>query len=303
MANPMTPTQILSQLDKWNVTVHTPFSDWKTHNRDDETSKAFGPVNGFIWHHTGSDSTSASFLHNGTSPLPGPLVQLSIDASGDVNMIGWGRCNHAGGGDNAVLQHVINEDYTGQLVTHYGEGDAGAIDGNDHFYGVEIVYSGSHAMSPDQYETALRVSCAIIEHHGWSAKSVIGHYEWNRQKWDPGYSSGVHMNMANVRDDIQAKLDAGADMALTAAEIDAIATACAEKVWIADVIPAAVPPVANEDYATNPAWSARYAIHAAVMAGRRAQANTEAIETAVTDPAGFLAKLQEFFSKIRITSS
>lgn len=209
MATPMTAAQVEAALKKWGITYKKPFADWATHNRDAATGKPFGPVNGFVWHHTGADNTSMGFLHNGTTALPGPLVQYAIDPTGVVQLIGHGRCNHAGGGDQAVLDHVIREDYTGQLVTHKGEGDPGAVDGNDHFYGVEIVYSGTHGMTATQYTAALKLSAAILDFHGWTEKSVIGHYEWNDQKWDPGYAPGKHMDMSAVRADIKRTLAAG----------------------------------------------------------------------------------------------
>lgn len=208
MATPMTAAQVIAQLKKWRIAYKEPFSDWETHNRGNR-GNGWGPVNGFIWHHTGGDDTSMSFLYNGTTALPGPLCQFSIDPQGIVNLIGWGRANHAGGGDPAVLNHVINEDYSGQLTPHYGEGDAGAYDGNGRFYGVEIVYSGSHGMTKAQYTAALKLSAAILDFHGWTEKSAIGHYEWSNQKWDPGYAPGKHMDMSAVRADIKATIAAG----------------------------------------------------------------------------------------------
>lgn len=215
MATPMTASQIISQLNAWHVAHKEPFSDWKTHNREAATGKTFGPVHGVVVHHTGADDTSMAFLHNGTTALPGPLCQFSIDPQGIVNMIGWGRANHAGGGDPAVLDHVIKEDYTGQLTTHKGEGDPGAYDGNDVFYGIEIVYSGSHGMSGLQYKALTRLCAAICAFHKWTEKSVIGHYEWNDQKWDPGYKPGTHMDMSVVRKDIGTQIKAGANPVTT----------------------------------------------------------------------------------------
>lgn len=200
MATPMTPEQIQAQLKKWGVPF-TPYkATWATHNR--EGHGAWGPVNGFVWHHTGSDTDVRDYLWNGTSALPGPLCQFHIDSHGMVWLMGWGRANHAGGGDPAVLAHVVAEDYSGVLKPHYGEGDSGAVDGNARFYGVEIGYSGSHGMSAAQYSTALKLSAAILDFHKWSAKSVIGHGEWSDKKWDPGYAPGKMMDMNAVRNDV-----------------------------------------------------------------------------------------------------
>lgn len=200
MAKPMTPAQITAQLEKWGVAYGAYKSTWTSHNRN--KVGAWGPVNGFMWHHVGSDGDSRAFLWSGNTDLPGPLCQFHIDASGKVWLMGWGRANHAGGGDPAVLAKVISEEYTGILKPHYHQGSPGAVDGNARFYGVEIGYSGSHGMTAAQYSAALKLSAAICEFHGWSQRSVIGHGEWSDWKWDPGYAPGKMMDMNAVRNDI-----------------------------------------------------------------------------------------------------
>lgn len=209
MATPMTASQIVAQLKKWGI-KYVEVKSWETHNRAGHG--AWGGVNGFIWHHTGADVTDAagyagSTLYNGLSTLPGPLCHFGLGPDGTVYLVGWGRANHAGGGDPAVLNHVIAEDYTGQL--HPTKGNSNGVDGNAHFYGVEIMYSGSHKMTDAQYKTALRLSAAILDFHGWTEKSVIGHGEWSSDKWDPGYASGKIMDMVAVRKDVLATLKAG----------------------------------------------------------------------------------------------
>ncbi|MET9909668.1 N-acetylmuramoyl-L-alanine amidase [Streptomyces sp. NPDC006476] len=274
----MTATQVVLQLKKWGL-KYVEIPGWATHNR--EGHGAWGPVNGFIWHHTGADVSDAktyagSTLYNGISGLPGPLCHFSIGLDGTVYLVGWGRANHAGGGDPAVLQHVINEDYTGQL--HPTLGNANGVDGNAHFYGVEIQYSGSHQMAAAQYAAARRLSAAILDFHGWTEKSVIAHGEWSSDKWDPGYAPGKIMAMPAVRADVKATLDAGPlqedDVALTDADIKKIAAA----VWAADSIPAARPPVNNDDYykadgktLNNTTWTPGYSLQTAVEGVRKGQ--------------------------------
>ena len=229
MATPMTAAEAVAQLTKWQIR-YVEISGWQTHNRN--SKGAWGPVNGFIWHHTGADvpdarAYAAGTLYNGLSDLPGPLCHFSIGLDGTVYLVGWGRANHAGGGDPAVLQHVIAEDYTGQL--HPTKGNLTGVDGNAHFYGVEIQYSGSHTMSTAQYATARRLSAAILDFHGWSEKSVIAHGEWSSDKWDPGYAPGKIMNMVAVRTDVAATLTAGPTqedtVALTPDDISKVADA------------------------------------------------------------------------------
>jgi len=173
---------------------------WRTHNRAGHG--AYGPLNGVIMHHTGSDSSAASmeaYLYDGDSErnLPGPLCQWSIRTDGTIVMIGNGRANHAGEGSGTVLAHVIAEDYSGDLRP--GPDDT---DGNAHFMGFETQYSGGHVPVKAQYDAMVKAAAAVCKHYGWSAKSVIGHKEWTSRKNDPG-----HVDMSDFRKDVQAILD------------------------------------------------------------------------------------------------
>jgi LysM repeat protein len=198
MATPMTASQIVAQLKKWGI-KYAEYRSWETHNRNHMGK--WGPVNGFMVHHTGSDSTDQrALLYDGITGLPGPLCQFGLAQDGTVHLIGWGRANHAGSGDPDVLNAVINESYGANPPVD----NESSVDGNARFYGVEIWYSGSHAMSTAQYATLRKLAAAICDFHGWSEKSVIGHGEWGSPgKWDPGIKSGQMMNMATVRSDIK----------------------------------------------------------------------------------------------------
>lgn len=218
MAAPMTADRLVAGLGEWGIT-YTEVSHWRTHNRN--SVGPWGPVHGFVWHHTGVALSAADCLayakgtlYNGRPDLPGPLCHLSIGLDGMVYLVGWGRVNHAGGGDPATLTHVIAEDYTSQL--HPVLGNKNGVDGNAPFYGMEIQYSGSQNMSPEQYRTALRVSAAILAHHGWTHRSVIAHAEWSKDKWDPGRAPDTTMNMEGVRADVAATLAAGPAIPTTA---------------------------------------------------------------------------------------
>lgn len=253
MSRPMTTAQIQSQMKKWGISWREPFGDWEHHNRGNR-GNGWDNLNGFIWHHTGSDSQSIEgYLYRGSSSLPGPLCQFGLASNGVVDMIGWGRANHAGLGDDDVLRHVIAEDYSGILKPNEMN-----TDGNGRFYGMEIYYSGSHGMSHAQYITALKLSCAILDFHGWSAKSAIGHGEWSTQKWDPGYKPGHMMDMSAVRDDIQRMLDKGPGSEPDKGSGTVVAkpeakTAAYRDVLENDVVPS---PEWWPTHKTNPTWNA-----------------------------------------------
>ena len=181
----MTAAQFLAQMKKWGIPTHEDFDDWATHNRGNR-GNGWGPVHGIVQHHTGADNTSPEYLYHGTAKLPGPLCHVGNDKDGILHLIGWGRTNHAGGGDQRTVNHVINEDYGNHiLVPRFGDGDKEAVDGNGTFYGIENIYSGEHPMSEKQLHTAVLFSAAICEFHGWTGLSVIGHGEFNNQKRDP----------------------------------------------------------------------------------------------------------------------
>lgn len=262
MAKPMTPTQLKAQLKKWGI-KYVEVKSWETHNRN--VAGPWSDLRGFIWHHTGADTSNpagyaASILYNGLSNLPGPLCHFGLAPDGTVYLVGWGRANHAGGGDPVVLEKVTSESYTGQLKPT--KGNSNGVGGNGYFYGVEIMYSGSHKMTDAQYKTALKLSAAICEFHGWTEKSCIAHGEWSSDKWDPGYASGKIMNMVEVRDDIKATIKAGATPVTTPppppptptpTPVDKpdVKTDLYKQVWDLD---AATPP-AGRATTTNPTWT------------------------------------------------
>jgi len=202
MATPLSADKIVAALRKWGV-PYKEYRSWRTHNRNHRG--AWGPVNGFMVHHTGSDSTDQrELLYGGVSGLPGPLCHFGLAQDGTVHLISAGRANHAGSGDDDVLRAVINE-------SALPADDESNTDGNARFYGVEVWYSGSHRMTDAQYASLRKLAAAICDAHGWSAKSVIGHGEWGSPgKWDPGYAPGKMMDMDAVRADVAATLSKAA---------------------------------------------------------------------------------------------
>ncbi|WP_167503126.1 peptidoglycan recognition protein family protein [Streptomyces malaysiensis] len=204
MASPLTAAAFINALRAEGLTVVT-VGSWTTHNRNHKGP--WGPTNGVLLHHTGpynTESGMVSYCLNGSAALPGPLCHGVIDRKGTVHLVGYGRANHAGGGDGNVLNHVIAEDYgTAPPTPHYGEGDRGATDGNSHFYGFECINRGDGKETwPDkQLDAMARASAAICRAHHWTARSVIGHLEWSNQKVDPrGFS------MASMRTRIAERL-------------------------------------------------------------------------------------------------
>jgi hypothetical protein len=267
MATPMTSNQFIAQLKKWGVNYRE-YRDWETHNRNHKGP--WGPVNGVMWHHTGNDNADQrELLYNGYTELPGPLCHGGIAQNGTVWLIGWGRVNHAGLGDDDVLNAVINE-------TDAPVDDESNTDGNRHFYGFEFWYSGSHAMTEAQVLSGVLVSCAILDFYNWNENSVIGHGEWQPGKWDPGYKPGTMMNMDAVRTAIATRLQIGPNPVGTPAPIPGQniaeeSDATYQSVWKTDAMRKPSTSVDNPD---NQFWEAetmfRYAAEQAALANQKA---------------------------------
>ncbi|MGV9226394.1 N-acetylmuramoyl-L-alanine amidase [Streptomyces albogriseolus] len=179
MATPLAATTLLAALKAEGCTV-VEYKSWRTHNRNHKG--AWGPVNGVMIHHTVSsgEDSSVALCYNGHSALPGPLCHTVGGKSGKLYMVGHGRANHAGSGDDDVLRAVINE----TALPADNEADT---DGNARFYGLEIVNlgNGKDTYPTVQYDAAVRWAAAICRTHGWGAGSVIGHKEWQPGKIDP----------------------------------------------------------------------------------------------------------------------
>ncbi|MFE9886886.1 peptidoglycan-binding protein [Streptomyces scopuliridis] len=197
MATPLSAAAFIGALRAEGVRV-VEVGSWRTHNRN--SKGAWGPVHGVMIHHTVTSGTAATvrLCKDGHAALPGPLCHGVIAKDGTVHLVGYGRANHAGLGDDDVLQAVTAE------RTLPADRQANT-DGNRHFYGFECenLGDGKDPWPAAQLEAIERVSVAICRAHKWSARSVIGHLEWQPGKVDPrGFT------MASMRDRVADRLAA-----------------------------------------------------------------------------------------------
>lgn len=181
MANPLTAAAFLDALEGEGLHV-TGHGDWRNHNR---APRPWGPVHGVMWHHTVTRSleSTIALCREGYSGLPGPLCHGVIAKDGGVHLVGYGRANHAGLGDDDVLRAVIAE----SALPSPNENNT---DGNRHFYGFECVNlgDGKDPWPPAQVEAMVRVAAALLRAHGWGTggkTSALGHREWTNTKIDP----------------------------------------------------------------------------------------------------------------------
>ncbi|MBT2388868.1 N-acetylmuramoyl-L-alanine amidase [Streptomyces sp. ISL-1] len=179
MATPLSASTLLKVLRDEGLQV-VEHRSWRTHNRNHKGP--WGPMHGVMIHHTVTSGTqnSVDLCYNGHSSLPGPLCHGVIAKDGTVHMVGNGRANHAGLGDDDVLRAVINE-------TALPADNEANTDGNRYFYGFECVNlgNGTDPWPAAQLEAIEQASAAICRAHGWSYRSVIGHKEWQPGKVDP----------------------------------------------------------------------------------------------------------------------
>ncbi|WNI22516.1 N-acetylmuramoyl-L-alanine amidase [Streptomyces sp. ITFR-16] len=183
MSSPMSASAFLAALKKEGLTV-VQVGDWRTHNRNHKG--AWGPVNGVMIHHTVTKGTDATvrICRDGYPDLPGPLCHGVIAKDGRVHLVGYGRANHAGLGDDDVLRAVVAE----KRLPSDNEANT---DGNRHFYGFECenLGDGKDPWPDVQLEAIEKAAAAVCRHHKWNSRSVIGHLEWQPGKVDPrGFS-------------------------------------------------------------------------------------------------------------------
>jgi len=241
---PLSPQQLFDALNREGVDPKE-FRSWRTHGRDSATGKTFGPVHGVVIHHT-AGTNSLDLVYDGTASLPGPLCHTHLSKTGVATMISARRANHAGSFARNAHNAVLAES-----TTHPYPDAAEPVDGNDHYYGIEIenLGNGTDVYPWVQYVKAVRWATAICRAHGWSEHSVIGHKEGTRRKIDPKgptvgpEGSTIYFSMAAFRMDVRdaLALPAGVwpnqeeDVALTDQEKNDIAVLSAQKVWAASI--------------------------------------------------------------------
>lgn len=205
MASPLSASAFRNAIEGEGVDV-VGVGDWTRHNRNHKGS--WGPMRGVMIHHTVTSGTahSVALCRTGHATLPGPLCHGVIDKDGRVHLVGYGRANHAGLGDDDVLAAVTAE----RALPADNEANT---DGNRYFYGFECVNLGDNRDPwPEvQVEAIARAAAGICRKHGWGAESVIGHLEWQPGKVDPrgpiGKRGGPALTMAKIRARVAELLD------------------------------------------------------------------------------------------------
>ncbi|MFZ3472803.1 N-acetylmuramoyl-L-alanine amidase [Streptomyces sp. 4.24] len=195
MSAPLSADRFIDALRAEGLTV-VEVGGWRTHNRNHKGP--WGPVHGVMLHHTVTHGTAFTvrLCRDGDEALPGPLCHGVITKDGRVHLVGHGRANHAGAGDSDVLAAVIAE----KRLPPDHRADT---DGNRYFYGFECenLGDGEDPWPAAQLDAMARASAALCRAHGWTARSVVGHLEWQPGKIDPkGFT------MASMRTRVEERL-------------------------------------------------------------------------------------------------
>lgn len=194
MATPMSAGTLVKVLRAAGLEV-VEHRSWRSNNRNHKG--AWGPVHGVMLHHTvtkGATLDAVNLCYDGHSALPGPLCHGVIAKDGTVYLVGSGRANHAGSGDDDVLRAVVDE----RPLPADNEANT---DGNRYFYGFECINlgDGKDPWPKAQVDAAVRAAAAISRHHGWGPRSTIGHLEWQPGKIDPRGPGWPGMDTARAR--------------------------------------------------------------------------------------------------------
>ena len=179
MAAPLSADAFLAALRDEGLHV-VEVGDWRDHNRNHKGP--WGPVHGVMIHHTVTQGAqrTVDICRTGYSGLPGPLCHGVITKDGRVHLVGYGRANHAGLGDDDVLRAVIAE-------VKPPADDEATTDGTRHFYGFECenLGDGHDPWPAAQVEAIVRAGAALCRRHGWHARSLLRHLDWQPGKTDP----------------------------------------------------------------------------------------------------------------------
>lgn len=190
MSTPLTARQFQALVKKSGIRVKF-YEGWSTRNRGQRgdgwgiTDENPTGVHGVMVHHTASRDVAGTIrvvkdIGQPENNVPPPLYPLVVDKTGLLHVVAWGRCNHAGLGDDDVLRAVVAE----RATPFPNERNT---DGNARFYGISGINKGDgtdpwpHA----QLVTISKTAALICRHHRWTRNSVIGHREWTSGKVDP----------------------------------------------------------------------------------------------------------------------
>jgi len=119
----------------------------------------------------------------------GKTVQWFADVHGVAYLIGTGPMNHAGTGNQSVLDRTRAD----QPPASNPAGSAGSISGNSHYSGTECQHPGDSTPWPGpMLDVMVAINAAEFLVWGYSANRAINHSEWSNRKIDMSAGGGIN---------------------------------------------------------------------------------------------------------------
>jgi hypothetical protein len=166
-----------------------------------EWSGCYGRSNGSGWsagrpvghvnhHYVCSLNPDLNYIHNLVQNLAnGAVVQWFADVHGTAYLIGTGPMNHAGTGNQSVLDRTRSD----QPPPSNPASSAGSISGNSHYSGTECQHPGDSTPWPaPMLDVMVAINAAEFLQWGYTANRAINHSEWSNRKIDMSAGGGVN---------------------------------------------------------------------------------------------------------------
>lgn len=166
-----------------------------------EWSGCYGRSNGGGWaagkpvghinhHYVCSLNPDQNYINNLVANLAnGSVVNWFADVHGVAYLIGTGPMNHAGTGNQSVLDRTRND----QAPPSNPASSAGSITGNSHYSGTECQHPGDSTPWPGPLlDVMVAINAAEFLVWGYSENRAINHSEWTSRKIDLSAGGGVN---------------------------------------------------------------------------------------------------------------
>ncbi len=166
--------------------------------------------------------------------VAGDVVNWFADVNGVAYLIGTGPMNHAGTGNQSVLDRTRNDQAPSGPAS-----SSGSISGNPHYSGTECQHPGDSTPWPQPLlDTMVAINAAEAIVWEWTANRAINHFEWTSRKIDMSAGGGVGSGGwagDELRRRVAARMNGDDDMALSSDD----------KQWIKDTIAQALTTALN----------------------------------------------------------
>lgn len=116
----------------------------------------------------------------------GSVVNWFADVHGVAYLVGTGPMNHAGTGNQSVLDRTRSDQPPPGPAT-----SSGSISGNSHYSGTECQHPGDSTPWPGpMLDVMVAINAAEFLVWGYSANRAINHFEWTNRKIDMSAGGG-----------------------------------------------------------------------------------------------------------------